>query len=144
MANPPNSGPPGNANSSTTFPQYGMQWNGTSWEVVTANSATDKANYQAQGVVLWFTSQAAAQSNINAQSGLFNGQVPGASWLSGLGGLIASGLEAGFVAFITDLWSGIVGYVEIGAGALLALVITIFIFRGQLMSVAPLALALAG
>ena len=145
MANPPNNGPPGNANNSSTFPQYGMQWDSSAstWSIVTANSAAEKQSLQQQGVVLWFTSKAAAQSNINAQYGAFNGQVPGSSWLTGLGGLIASGLESGFVAFLNDLWGGIIGYVEIAAGGLLALIVLIFIFRNQLASLAPLALALA-
>ncbi len=153
MANPPagqttlfpGQVPQGNS----SFPQYGMlPGTGNTWSVVTATSSAQKATFVSQGAILWFSSEAAANSAIAAQSSPLNGNIPGglnpANWLTGLGGLIASGLESGFVAFITDLWSGIVGYVEIFTGALLALIIIIFVFRADLMSLAPLALALAG
>jgi hypothetical protein len=118
---------------------------GSNYSVVVASSSAQKAAYTAQGAILWFTSQAAAQSAVSAQSSILNGNSPignPASWLTGLGGMIASGLESGFVAFITDLWSGIVGYVEIFAGAMLALACILFIFKNDLMALAPL-LALA-
>jgi len=140
----PVGGIPGAVSTTSGYPQYGMLWANNAWSVVTANNATEKQNFVSQGAVLWFTSEGAAKSNIAAQSSIFNGQIPGSSWLTGLGGMIASGLESGFVAFITDLWSGIVGYVEIFAGAFLALCCIVFIFKNDLMALAPLALALAG
>jgi|SRR5215469_15464670 len=47
----------------------------------------------------------------------FNGL---ANWFGGLGGDIASGLEAGQIAFIRDLWRVILPFAEIVIGALIA------------------------
>lgn len=55
-------------------------------------------------------------------------------WLKGLGGNIASGLEAGFVSLLKDLWNVIVGPVEIVAGVALAILIVLWAFRDDLGS----------
>lgn len=140
---------PGVATSDSPYPQYGISGSNTvgssaGLSVVEAKNAAQKASYTASGVIVWFTSKNAAQAEINSQSSIFNGQIPGSNWLTGLGGLIASGLESGFVSFLNDLWSGIVGYVEITVGAILLGAVLVFAFRNDIMQLAPLAMALAG
>lgn len=65
------------------------------------------------------------------------------SWLGGLGGMIATGIESGFVALLKDLWDVILGPLEILAGAVVAFVIIAYIFKDDLAAVAPLIAALA-
>jgi hypothetical protein len=60
------------------------------------------------------------------------------SWLTGLGGDIGSGLEAGFVALLQDVWNVILGPLEIIAGALLAGVILLWIFKDDLASLSAI------
>lgn len=55
-----------------------------------------------------------------------------ASWLSGLGGLIGSGIESGIVSMLKDLWDVIVGPVEILIGSLLAIFVLAIYFRDDI------------
>lgn len=43
------------------------------------------------------------------------------NWIGGLGGDIASGIEAGYVAIFKDLWNVILPFAEILIGALIAM-----------------------
>lgn len=60
------------------------------------------------------------------------------SWLSSEGGQIGSGLEAGFDAFLSDIWNVIIGPVEIITGVILALIILLWAFRDDLTSLAAI------
>lgn len=58
------------------------------------------------------------------------------NWLGSLGGMIASGLESGFLNLITDIWNVIVGPLEVMIGAVIAgFVITVY-FKDDIMSAA--------
>jgi hypothetical protein len=89
-----------------------------------------------------FASRAAA---IKSQSGnpLTNVQasgganVPGsvlnpASWLGGLGGMIGSGIEAGIVSLLTDLWDVVQAPLEIALGAVIALFVLAIYFKDDI------------
>ena len=62
-----------------------------------------------------------------------------ANWLSGLGGMIGSGIESGFVNFFKDLWNVIVGPVEVVVGILIALFVLAIYFKDDLTAVAGIA-----
>jgi len=65
------------------------------------------------------------------------GDIPNpVSWLESLGGMIASGIEAGFVALLKDLWGVIIGPLEILAGAVLGIIILVFAFKEDLAPIA--------
>lgn len=49
-----------------------------------------------------------------------------ANWFGSLGGMIASGFEAGFVAIIKDLWNVILGPLEVFVGAVI-IIFAIFV-----------------
>jgi hypothetical protein len=88
-----------------------------------------------------FSSQKAAQNWINnfgqgAQAGNGLSQLNPLNWLSSLGGDIASGLESGFINILKDIWSVIVGPLEVIAGALLAMAILTIYFKNDIGSVA--------
>lgn len=42
------------------------------------------------------------------------------NWLGGLGGDIASGIEAGFVTLLKDIWAVVLPYMELGIGFVIA------------------------
>lgn len=44
------------------------------------------------------------------------------NWLGGLGGDIASGIEAGFVTLLKDIWAVVLPYMEIGIGLVIAII----------------------
>jgi hypothetical protein len=52
------------------------------------------------------------------------------NWLKSLGGSIGSGLEAGAVSLLKDIWDVIIGPVQIIAGILLGILIVFWAFRG--------------
>jgi hypothetical protein len=143
MAATPPTGISGAVTPTSGYPQYGVQGVGGTGQVVTASNAAEKATYAGQGYFLWFTSKSAADSQISQDSGTNAAVSDPGSWLTGLGGMIGSGLEVGFVAGLTDLWNAIIGPVEIITGVCLAILVIILAFKGQLLSLAPLALALA-
>ena len=60
--------------------------------------------------------------------------LPGAvqSWFSGIGGQLASALEAGFIAGIKDLFDVIIGPLEIVVGAVIFLFALTFAFKDDL------------
>lgn len=64
---------------------------------------------------------------------------PVAAWLSSMGGSIASGLEGAGVAFLKDLWNVILGPIEILIGSAIAMVILVYAFKDDLMSIAAIA-----
>lgn len=80
-----------------------------------------------------------------AQAGVgdVTSQSPVTSWLQSAGGDIASGIEAGIVALINDIWTVIYPALEIGAGLLIAFLAFGFIFQDQLMQLAPMVAAAA-
>lgn len=57
------------------------------------------------------------------------------SFLGSLGGSIGSGLESGIVALLRDLWSVIMGPLEMIGGVLLAILILLWAFREDLGSI---------
>lgn len=88
-----------------------------------------------------FTSQAAADKWISANQP--HGSLPSlpnvGGWLSGLGGFIGSGIEAGFVSFFKDLWTVLVGPLEILLGVLIALWVLVIYFKDDIMQLARMA-----
>jgi hypothetical protein len=58
------------------------------------------------------------------------------AWASGIGGDLASGIETGFVSVMKDLWSVIVGPLEMIAGILIILMTLGLAFKDDLLSVA--------
>jgi hypothetical protein len=55
------------------------------------------------------------------------------SWLSGLGGQLASGLEGGVVAFLRDIFNVAVGPLEVFVGVVLMAFALIICFKDDLM-----------
>lgn len=55
-------------------------------------------------------------------------------WLKSLGGAIGSGIEAGLVSLLKDLWNVIVGPVEVVAGIALGIIILLWAFRDDIGS----------
>lgn len=125
------------------------------WQVVQAASAAQQTAYEAAGYLGPYSTQAEAQAHFNSAGYQTPSQVqqqtkkqqsqpplsipdPIDSWLRGLGGEIGSGLEAAAVAFLTDLWDVILGPLEILAGGLLLILVLVFAFKNEIMSVAPL------
>jgi hypothetical protein len=60
------------------------------------------------------------------------------SWFSGIGGQVASGLEAGFIATVRDLFDVVIGPIEIFVGAVLILFALIFAFKDDLFQAAKM------
>lgn len=85
-----------------------------------------------------FTSQAAADKWISTNQ--THGSLPSlpnvGGWLSGLGGFIGSGIEAGFVSFFKDLWTVLVGPLEILLGVLIAMFVLVVYFKDDIMKLA--------
>jgi hypothetical protein len=55
------------------------------------------------------------------------------SWISGIGGSIASGLEGGVVAFLRDIFNVVVGPLEVVVGAVLIAFALVICFKDDLM-----------
>lgn len=55
------------------------------------------------------------------------------SWFSSLGGQLASGLEAGFIAGLKDLWNVIIGPLEIAVGVFLIITALVFAFKNDIL-----------
>lgn len=79
--------------------------------------------------------EAAASAAAKATSQDFNLLNP-LNWLSSLGGMIASGLEAGVIALLKDIWKIMVGPVEIMAGASIIFISLALAFGGDLLKLA--------
>jgi hypothetical protein len=60
------------------------------------------------------------------------------NWFAGIGGQIASGFEAGIVALFKDSWDVFIGPFEVGLGIILIVVGIVFMFKDDLMQLAPL------
>jgi hypothetical protein len=60
------------------------------------------------------------------------------SWFAGVGGQIASALEAGFIATLKDVFSVVIGPLEIAVGAVLILFALIFAFKDDLFQAAKM------
>lgn len=58
------------------------------------------------------------------------------SWFTSMGGYIGSGIEAGFAALLSDLWLVIIGPLEIIAGAVLAIIVLMWIFKDDIAALA--------
>jgi hypothetical protein len=65
------------------------------------------------------------------------------SWLSGLGGDISSGIEGGFIAVLKDIWVVVGPFVEILAGALLAIFVLMVYFKNDTQQLAGAAVMAA-
>lgn len=57
-----------------------------------------------------------------------------ATWLGGLGGDIASGIEGGFVAILRSVFGWLVPYAEIAIGFLLLLWVFVYYFKDDIVS----------
>jgi len=57
------------------------------------------------------------------------------SWITGLGGDIASGIEGGVVALLKDLWTVIEGPMLVLIGVVIAVVVLIVFFKNDLMQI---------
>jgi hypothetical protein len=70
-------------------------------------------------------------------------QIPeaAAGWLGSIGGMLASGIEAGLVTFFKDLWNVILGPLEILAGILLAVAVLAIYFKEDIGAAAMMAAA---
>lgn len=58
------------------------------------------------------------------------------SWFTSMGGYIGSGIEAGFAALLSDVWNVIIGPLEIIAGAVLAIIVLMWIFKDDIAALA--------
>lgn len=82
----PPGGIPGVAPPTAAFPQYGAgggtPGSSAGWKVVTAKNTLEKQNFINQGILVWFTTKAAADTFVSAQSNSLSNPDP-----TGLGGL---------------------------------------------------------
>jgi len=121
------------------------------WWVVPKQMATGRGNVQqfvavqssakpSNSIAGPFPSAAAAQKWITSH----NAQVPNpvnaiqkgvTGWLSGLGGQLASGLEAGLMQSLNDLWNVIVGPVEIIIGVVIAIITIGWFLKDDILAV---------
>lgn len=62
-----------------------------------------------------------------------------ANWLSSIGGSIASGIESGLIQILKDIFSVIVGALEIAAGVIVVVLTLGFAFKDDLLAVAQMA-----
>jgi hypothetical protein len=88
-----------------------------------------------------FASKADAQAAVAAgkvNTGQNEVANPVTGWLSSLGGMIASGLEAGLVQFFKDLWNVIAGPVEVLLGVVIAIVVLAIYFKDDIARLAPM------
>ena len=53
-------------------------------------------------------------------------------WINSLGGMLASGLEAGLVQFFSDLWQVILGPLEIVAGVAIVVITLAITFKDDI------------
>lgn len=65
------------------------------------------------------------------------------NWIANLGGQLASGVEAGFLALFKDIWNVLLPPLEIMAGASIVVIALFIAFQDQVASLAPIGLALA-
>lgn len=91
-----------------------------------------------------FTSQSAANKallqrqnqgsfpSIPSPTGIISG------WFSSLGADIGSGIEAGIVSMLKDLWNVILGPIEVGVGLTLMVLAVFFYFGGSMGSLGAL------
>jgi hypothetical protein len=63
------------------------------------------------------------------------------SWFSGIGGDIASGLEAAAVSFFGDLWNVISGPLYVIIGAIILVLTLGFAFKNQIIQIGSIAAA---
>jgi hypothetical protein len=57
------------------------------------------------------------------------------SWLSSLGGDIGSGIEGGIIQVIKDLWTVVIGPLEVLLGVLIGMWVLVIYFRHDIMNV---------
>jgi hypothetical protein len=62
-----------------------------------------------------------------------------ASWLSDIGGKLASGIEAGFLQVVKDLWGIVVGPLEVLLGVIIGVFVLTMYFRQDIIKLASLA-----
>lgn len=55
-------------------------------------------------------------------------------WLGSLGGSIGSGLEAGFISGIKDLWDVVIGPLEVLIGGIIIVITLVMYFRSDVMN----------
>lgn len=91
-----------------------------------------------EGPYTWAEAKAKASEGIAGRATPANPLTAVNSWLNQLGGQIGSGIDAALVAFLKDLWTVILGPLEIIAGAALAVLILVYVFKDDLASVAML------
>lgn len=60
------------------------------------------------------------------------------NWFASLGGEIASGFEAAVIAIFKDWWAVVIGPIEVFAGVVLIVAGIVFMFKDDLMQLAPL------
>jgi hypothetical protein len=61
------------------------------------------------------------------------------NWLKGMGGAIGSGIEGGIVQMLSDLWSVVVGPLEVLLGVLIGMWVLVIYFKNDLMNIARIA-----
>lgn len=88
-----------------------------------------------------FTGGEAAYDELTGQTSSSQlSNAPGASsWLSGLGGDIASGIEGSLVAFLHDLWTVIVAPLAIITGIGLIILAFVLFFKEEIAGAAAMA-----
>jgi hypothetical protein len=114
-----------------------------SWLVLEATTQKQFEQYVTNGLAGPYATKQDAQNvadarEKNAEKTIPDVPNPLTSWLTGLGGDIGSGIEAGFVALLQDVWNVILGPLEIIAGVLLAIVILLWIFKDDLATIGRL------
>lgn len=106
-------------------------------------SATFISNVDGPFATRQMAVDAAKRHNQSTSKQVQRGKVPGLNlnpfnWLTGIGGSIASGLEQGFVSFLTDLWDVIVGPLEVIVGVVIAMFVLAIYFKDDIMAAAHL------
>jgi hypothetical protein len=107
-------------------------------QLAAVQSTTKPVNFTAGP----FTSQKAAEAWIQSNTGSGLLPIPSflkpSTWLASLGGDLASGIEAGFVTTLRDIWAVIVGPLEIVAGLVIIFMVLTIYFKNDIMALAPM------
>lgn len=88
----------------------------------------------------WFGDIGAFVAGLTGNPGIATstaGENP-STWISGIGGDIAGAIESGFLALTMDIWSAVLGPLQILLGSVVILIALSFLMSEQLASVAPM------
>lgn len=91
----------------------------------------------------WWSDFSTGNTAGQAKDLVSNPVADAAAWLTGIGGSIASGIEAAMVAVLGDIWDVIAGPIMAIGGIIIMLFFIIWAFKNQIIQAAVAAAAVA-